>query len=149
MLRDDQSFVSGTPRLILRLEGFWPSCWFPLGVSAAACRLGVVRCFVFRPGSVNVGVFGQSQDWRGCLQCGAYHDRVWSVGGVWLSLGCLSRACSGAYRTGACGLRPPPGLRPEISTRLWLHTWAAWERRLASIHSTWRKNRAVATPCVD
>ena len=31
-----------------------PSCWFPLDVSGAACRLGVVRCSVFRPRSVNV-----------------------------------------------------------------------------------------------
>ena len=55
-----ESFVSGTPQLILRLEGFLPSCSCALGVSGAACRLGVVRCSVFRPRSVNVGVFGQS-----------------------------------------------------------------------------------------
>src|SRR5215471_11673607 len=39
---------------------FLSSCWYALGVSGAACRLGVVRCSVVRPGSVNVGVFGQS-----------------------------------------------------------------------------------------
>ena len=32
-----------------------PSCWCGLGVSGAACRLGVVRCSDFRPRSVNIG----------------------------------------------------------------------------------------------
>src|SRR6516164_9343889 len=49
--------------------GFLPSYWFPLGVSGAACRLGVVRCSVFRPRSVNVGVFGQS--YMAAEGCGA------------------------------------------------------------------------------
>src|SRR5215510_1650166 len=120
MLRDVQSFVSGTPRLILRLEGFCllaGSLW-AFQVQHAGWTLFAV--LFFAPDLSMLGYLINPK--FGAVAYNAAHDdRVRPVGSVWLSLGCLSRACGGTYRTGAYWLRPPPRLRPEVSTRLWLH----------------------------
>ena len=121
MLRDDQSFVSGTPRLILRLEGFCllaGSLW-AFQVQHAGWALFAV--LFFAPDLSMLGYLVNPK--IGAAAYNAAHTTVvYGPLAVYGYLWFLSRACGGAYRTGACGLRPPPGLRPEISTRLWLHT---------------------------
>src|SRR5215831_16800506 len=108
MLRDIESFVSGTPRLILRLEGFCLLAGTLWAFQVQHAGWALFAVLFFAPDLSMLGYLVNPKI-RGCLQCGPYDGRARSVGGVWLSLEFPSRACGRTYRTDACGLRPPPG----------------------------------------